>query len=248
MDEGLLGRAFDLDRSLEHVTLVPLDLATVRVRAPGIVCRPLTYDYEGQTNRPAPGGLFDEEVFGEGASLELPTWTDEDTLVRERATRFGRIVLRAGVPHPWQSDVVLEELPVLPPDLRPIALRDGKFLISDVNLHYREVLTYDMRLRKLHDINAPPTILEATRAALAKKVVALFDNERQFESARDDGGRVLVSIRGLLRPDARTALATLDQAVGQGTDPSRPMPLRLHRTVAALFALGFVVRAAGSID
>lgn len=137
---------------------------------------------------------------------------------------------------------------MLPPDLRPIALRDGKFLISDVNLHYREVLTYDTRLRKLHDINAPPTILEATRAALAKKVVALFDNERQFESARDDGGRVLVSIRGLLRPDARTALATLDQAVGQGTDRSRPMPLRLHRTVAALFALGFVVRAAGSID
>jgi DNA-directed RNA polymerase beta' subunit len=224
-----------------HVFFVPLDPATLRRRAPGVVRDLVTYNRE--TLLPARGGLFDEEIFGGGASLEPVGWSEDKTVRRERALRFGRIVLVEGVPHPWQRDLRLMELPVLPADLRPIVRLNGAIVMSDVNVHYREVLVHDGRLRRLQEIKAPSGVVAAERAALARSVACLFDNERQPEPARDDAGRVLVSLRGLLRPDAPTAVATLDEAVRNGADPDAPMPLRLHRIVATLLALGLVARS-----
>jgi hypothetical protein len=83
--------------------------------------------------------------------------------------------------------------------------------------------------------------VESTQAALANAVASLLDNERCPTPKRDDAGRVLVSLRGSLRPDVASALLALDDAVGAGADPERPLPLRLHRTVATLFACGFRV-------
>jgi DNA-directed RNA polymerase beta' subunit len=245
MFDALACRALGLLRPLAHLALAPLDLDTLRIRAPGVVRSLVTYDRH--TTRPAPGGLFDEEIFGAGASLVLPRAAEDDTILRERATRFGRIVLSESVPHPWQGEVTIAELPVLPPDLRPIVYRDGEFLMSALNVGYREVLAQSGRLGKLRDVRAPLAVLAETRAALTNAVAALFDHERRAEPARHETGRALVSVRALLRPDASTALAALDEAVGRGVDPSAPMPLRLHRIVAALFALGLVVRRVGDL-
>jgi DNA-directed RNA polymerase beta' subunit len=230
----------DLRSELRHVILRPLDVAMLRERAPGIVHDLVTYDRH--TRAPAPGGLFDEAIFGQGASLDPPRIGEDEIVTRERAIRFGRCVLSESVPHPFPDGAPFAELPVLPPDLRPIVLRDREIVMSDLNIHYRDVLRYDGRVRKLREIGAALRIIESDRAELARAVACLLDNERSSEPKRDDAGRVLTSLRAFFRPDVSTALHALDQAVGAGADLAKPLPLRLHRTVATLFACGFVVQ------
>jgi DNA-directed RNA polymerase beta' subunit len=58
----------ELDSGLLHIALRPLDPAVLRELAPGVVHNLVTYDR--RTNAPAPGGLFDEAIFGSGASLD----------------------------------------------------------------------------------------------------------------------------------------------------------------------------------
>jgi DNA-directed RNA polymerase beta' subunit len=223
---------------LKHVVLAPLDVDLLRRRAPGVVENLVTY--ERSTLRPAPGGVFDEAIFGEGASLDPPRWDEVEVVVRSRATRFGRIVLCEDAAHPFLATPV-SELPVLPPDLRPIANHNGEFLMSDVNVHYRQVLVHNGRLRKLRELHAPEELLAKTRADLAEATARLADNERQAEPLRDEDGRIITSLRGLLRPDVATAMTELDAAAGRGVDLDAPLPFRLHRTVATLFALGFAL-------
>lgn len=115
---------------------------------------------------------------------------------------------------------------------------------SDLNVHYREVLVWDGRLRRLREVGAPLAVVNDASTALARAVVALVDNERLPAPSRDPVGRTLLSLRALLRPDADRALVALDEAAGRGADPAGPLPLALHRTVAALFAMGIVVEPA----
>jgi DNA-directed RNA polymerase beta' subunit len=242
MDPWSLRDVLGLRLSSKHIVLAPLDLAAFRARAPGVVQNLVMY--ERTTLLPAAGGLFDEAIFGPGATLEARPANQDGPITRARSTRFGRIVLAEGVPHPLLPGEAIAELPVLPPDLRPMLLRDGAFSMSDVNEHYRQVLAWDARLRRLREVGAPPAVVSDASTALARAVAALVDNERLPTPSRDAAGRILVSLRGLLRPDADRAVAALDEAVGRGADPAGPLPLTLHRTVAALFAMGLVVEPA----
>jgi DNA-directed RNA polymerase beta' subunit len=234
MEERDLRDALGLHVALEHVVLAPLDLETLRCRAPGVVHSLITYNRH--TQKPEPGGVFDEAIFGQGASLEVRRARDDDPVTRERTTRFGRIVLAEPVPHPLAPAESMIELPVLPADLRPIVRHQGEFLISEVNEHYRLVLVWNGRLGRLREIGAPLALVEDARVALARAVVGLVDNERQPEPLRDAGDKPVCSLRRLLRPDLDRALAALDEAVLAGADPAAPLPLALHRTVAVLFA------------
>jgi RNA polymerase Rpb1, domain 1 len=242
MDPRNLHGALGLHLPLNHIALAPLDLEILRARAPGVV-RSLVM-YERQTLLPAPGGLFDEAIFGPSASLEARPAKEDAAVTRERSTRFGRIVLTEGVPHPLLPEDAIAELPVLPPDLRPMLRRDGEIVMSDVNEHYRQVLVWDGRLRRLREVGAPLALVNEASTALARAVAALVDNERQPEPSTDAAGRALVSLRGLLRPDADRALAALDEAAGRGADLAGPLPLALHRSVAALFTMGLVIKPA----
>jgi DNA-directed RNA polymerase beta' subunit len=237
VDDG----AFGFDRPLMHIMLVPLRLDMLRARAPSVVRSLITYDR--RNHEPGPGGLFDEAIFGAGASLEPRPSKDNYPVTRDRSIRFGRIVLGEAVRHPLLPGETIVELPVLPPDLRPLLIHKGEFVMSDLNEHYRKVLVWVGRLQRLREIAAPvPLVADAVRE-LGSAVAALFENERLADPSRDDGGRVLVSLRGLLRPDPEHALADLDEAAGRGVSPCGPLPRGLHRTVAALFAMGLVVDA-----
>jgi DNA-directed RNA polymerase beta' subunit len=231
--------ALGLHVELQHVALEWLDIETLRRRAPGVVHSLITYNRH--TQKPEPGGVFDEAIFGEGASLEVRRARDDDTVTRERSTRFGRIVLAEPVPHPLAPGEAMLEVPVLPPDLRPIVRHQGELLISELNEHYRFVLKWNGRLGKLRELAAPVAIVEEARTELAKAVAGLVDNERQPEPVRNDADKPVCSLRGLLRPDPDRALAALDEAASAGADPAAPLPLSLHRTVAVLFAMGVVV-------
>ena len=75
--------------------------------------------------------------------------------------------------------MVLDVIPVIPPDLRPLVLLDsGNFATSDLNDLYRRIINRNSRLKKLVDLNAPEVIIQNEKRMLQQAVDALFDNGR----------------------------------------------------------------------
>jgi len=96
--------------------------------------------------------------------------------------------------------MVLEVVPVIPPDLRPLVpLEGGRFATSDLNDLYRRVINRNNRLKKLIDIQAPDVILRNEKRMLQEAVDALFDNGRRTHSVRGDSKRPLKSLSDLLK-------------------------------------------------
>jgi DNA-directed RNA polymerase subunit beta' len=88
--------------------------------------------------------------------------------------------------------MILETIPVLPPDLRPLVpLEGGRFATSDLNDLYRRVINRNNRLKKLIDIKAPEVILRNEKRMLQEAVDALFDNGRRSRAVRGQGNRPL---------------------------------------------------------
>ncbi len=96
--------------------------------------------------------------------------------------------------------MVLEVIPVIPPDLRPLVpLEGGRFATSDLNDLYRRVINRNNRLKKLIEIKAPEVILRNEKRMLQEAVDALFDNGRRSRSVRGDSKRPLKSLSDLLK-------------------------------------------------
>ncbi len=96
--------------------------------------------------------------------------------------------------------MVMEVIPVIPPDLRPLVpLEGGRFATSDLNDLYRRVINRNNRLKKLIDIQAPEVILRNEKRMLQEAVDALFDNGRRTHSVRGDSKRPLKSLSDLLK-------------------------------------------------
>jgi DNA-directed RNA polymerase beta' subunit len=96
--------------------------------------------------------------------------------------------------------MVLECLPVLPPDLRPLILLDsGDFATSDLNDLYRRVINRVNRLRKLVDLNAPEVILLNEKRMLQQTVDALFDNNRCKRPVLGSNNRPLKSLTDMIK-------------------------------------------------
>ena len=96
--------------------------------------------------------------------------------------------------------LVLEVLPVLPPDLRPLVpLEGGRFASSDLNELYRRVLNRNIRLRRLLDIEAPSVIIKNEKRMLQESVDALIDNGRRGQPVRGSNKRPLKSLSEMLR-------------------------------------------------
>jgi len=96
--------------------------------------------------------------------------------------------------------IVLEVIPVIPPDLRPLVpLEGGRFATSDLNDLYRRVINRNNRLKKLIEIKAPEVILRNEKRMLQEAVDALLDNGRRSRSVRGDSKRPLKSLSDLLK-------------------------------------------------
>ncbi len=96
--------------------------------------------------------------------------------------------------------MVLDVLPVIPPDLRPLVpLEGGRFATSDLNDLYRRVINRNNRLKKLIEIRAPEVILRNEKRMLQEAVDALLDNGRRTHSVRGDTKRPLKSLSDLLK-------------------------------------------------
>lgn len=96
--------------------------------------------------------------------------------------------------------MILEILPVLPPDLRPLVpLEGGRFASSDLNELYRRVLNRNIRLQRLIEIEAPTVIIKNEKRMLQESVDALIDNGRRGQPVRGSNRRPLKSLSEMLR-------------------------------------------------
>lgn len=96
--------------------------------------------------------------------------------------------------------MVMQILPVLPPDLRPLVpLEGGRFASSDLNELYRRVLNRNIRLKRLMEIEAPEVIIKNEKRMLQESVDALIDNGRRGQPVRGTNRRPLKSLSEMLR-------------------------------------------------
>src|SRR5450756_1677710 len=98
------------------------------------------------------------------------------------------------------SGMVLDAVPVIPPDLRPMVQLDGgRFATSDLNDLYRRVINRNNRLKRLLDLGAPEIIVNNEKRMLQEAVDSLFDNGRRGRPVTGPGNRPLKSISDMLK-------------------------------------------------
>jgi len=96
--------------------------------------------------------------------------------------------------------MVLDAVPVIPPDLRPMVQLDGgRFATSDLNDLYRRVINRNNRLKRLIDLGAPEIIVNNEKRMLQEAVDALFDNGRRGRPVTGPGNRALKSLSDMLK-------------------------------------------------
>ncbi|MEG2116554.1 MAG: DNA-directed RNA polymerase subunit beta', partial [Clostridia bacterium] len=135
-------------------------------------------------------------------SNEMKTIIGTGSTGQKRARAIKRIeilecFLRSKNKPEW---MILDVIPVIPPELRPMVQLDGgRFATSDLNDLYRRVINRNNRLRKLMEIGAPDIIVRNEKRMLQEAVDALIDNGRHGKPVSGPGNRELKSLSGMLR-------------------------------------------------
>ncbi|MBU7564008.1 DNA-directed RNA polymerase subunit beta' [Pediococcus ethanolidurans] len=119
---------------------------------------------------------------------------------RTRAVRRLDIIeafIKSGNEPDW---MIMDAIPVIPPDLRPMVQLDGgRFATSDLNDLYRRVINRNNRLKRLLDLNAPGIIVQNEKRMLQEAVDALIDNGRRGRPVAGPGNRPLKSLSHMLK-------------------------------------------------
>jgi len=119
---------------------------------------------------------------------------------RQRAMKRLKVVTPFADGKNDPRDMVLEAVPVIPPDLRPMVQLDGgRFATSDLNDLYRRVINRNNRLKRLLDLGAPEIIVNNEKRMLQEAVDALFDNGRRGRAVTGPGNRPLKSLSDMLK-------------------------------------------------
>jgi DNA-directed RNA polymerase subunit beta' len=153
---------------------------------------------------------------GQGAEAirELLKEVDLEKLDRElraeismtQGTRRARAIKRLEIVEAFKNSktrpewMILDAVPVLPPELRPMVQLDGgRFATSDLNDLYRRIVNRNNRLRKIMEIRAPKSILNSEKRLLQEAVDALIDNSKRSKPVTGTGGRPLKSLSDMLK-------------------------------------------------
>src|ERR671932_47863 len=154
------------------------------------------------------GGMGAEAVRDLLEQVDLEAERDdlEDQVKTAKGQKQSRAVKRLKVVSAFiNSDnrperMVLEAIPVIPPELRPMVQLDGgRFATSDLTALYRRVITRNNRLKRLLDLGAPEIIVNNEKRMLQEAVDALFDNGRRGRSVTGPGNRPLKSLSDMLK-------------------------------------------------
>ena len=129
---------------------------------------------------------------------EIPN-TNSETKIKKLSKRLKLLeaFIQSGNQPEW---MILEALPVLPPDLRPLVPLDGgRFATSDLNDLYRRVINRNNRLKRLLDLNAPDIIVRNEKRMLQEAVDALLDNGRRGRAITGSNKRPLKSLADMIK-------------------------------------------------
>ncbi|NUM55513.1 MAG: DNA-directed RNA polymerase subunit beta' [Candidatus Hydrogenedentes bacterium] len=143
-----------------------------------------------------------EEIDIEQLSAELHALLSTTTSMQARAKAIKRLkvveaIRKSGNSAAW---MVLDVVPVIPPDLRPLVpLEGGRYATSDLNDLYRRVINRNNRLKRLIELRAPEVILRNEKRMLQEAVDALFDNGRHGRTVLGAGNRPLKSLSDMLK-------------------------------------------------
>jgi len=138
---------------------------------------------------------LDAEIEGLKEDLE-----SNSTQRRQRATKRLKVITPFALGTNDPQAMILEAVPVIPPDLRPMVQLDGgRFATSDLNDLYRRVINRNNRLKRLLDLGAPEIIVNNEKRMLQEAVDALFDNGRRGRAVTGPGNRPLKSLSDMLK-------------------------------------------------
>lgn len=200
----------DLDKALELLqslqpkqALTPEELRSLQQLTETVqrkLGRPYDHLFKAGTGAEAIRKLL-EELDLERSARELRRTLQETTgAKRARAIKRLEIVEAFRKSRNRPEWMILEVLPVLPPDLRPMVQLDGgRFATSDLNDLYRRVINRNNRLKKMREIRAPESIINHEKRLLQEAVDALLDNSRKAHPVLGSNGRPLKSLSDMLR-------------------------------------------------
>jgi len=152
------------------------------------------------------GGEVIQELLAELDLVEMFSQLKQDVTATKSEARRKTIVKRLKVIEAFLHSgnrpewMMLTQLPVLPPDLRPlVSLDGGKFAVSDVNDLYRRVINRNQRLKRLVELDAPEIIVRNEKRMLQEAVDALFDNGRRGNAVKGANKRPLKSLSEVIK-------------------------------------------------
>ena len=186
--------AFDLFCKIEPKQLVPDEALYREMRA----------NYRDYFT----GGMGAESVRDLLEGMDLAATAEElrDVIANGKGQKRAKAIKRLKVVDAFlkstnsPSDMILDVVPVIPPDLRPMVQLDGgRFATSDLNDLYRRVINRNNRLKRLLDLGAPEIIVNNEKRMLQEAVDSLFDNGRRGRPVTGPGNRPLKSLSDMLK-------------------------------------------------
>ncbi len=198
------------NRTLQELELVEEAFDTFRAMAPKMLIDSelLWREVDDRYNEYYTGGMGAEWIKDLLGRLDLDA---EMVALREQlearsAQKRQRASQRLKVVRPFADgkndpvSMIIEAIPVIPPDLRPMVQLDGgRFATSDLNDLYRRVINRNNRLKRLLDLGAPEIIVNNEKRMLQEAVDALFDNGRRGRAVTGPGNRPLKSLSDMLK-------------------------------------------------
>ncbi|MDI6752275.1 MAG: DNA-directed RNA polymerase subunit beta' [bacterium] len=171
-------------------------------------------DFEYRELRERHGDKFEVDMGAEALKKALSSLNCkklcteiQDILINEKsAGKKKRLLKRLSIAKSFVNSgnkpewMILDALPVIPPDLRPMVQLDGgRFATSDLNDLYRRVINRNNRLERLIELRAPEVIIRNEKRMLQESVDALFDNGRRARPVKGSGNRPLKSLSDVLK-------------------------------------------------
>ncbi|MDO5702027.1 MAG: DNA-directed RNA polymerase subunit beta' [Lachnospiraceae bacterium] len=199
-----------LEKVLYFASYIVLDPADA---APGLVKKQILNEKEYQDAREEYGWNFRVGMGAEavqellrGIDLEKESTELRDELRESSGQKRARIIKRLEVVEAFRESgnrpewMVMNVVPVIPPDLRPMVQLDGgRFATSDLNDLYRRIINRNNRLKRLLELGAPEIIVRNEKRMLQEAVDALIDNGRRGRPVTGPGNRALKSLSDMLK-------------------------------------------------
>jgi DNA-directed RNA polymerase subunit beta' len=200
----------DLERVLYFEGFIVIDQGVTTLQRGQILSEEEYYDFQDKFGEDSfQAGIGAEAVKKMLQAIDLKTEKlklREDLSTTTSETKRKKIVKRLKLVEDFISSknkpewMVLDVLPVIPPDLRPLVMLDGgRFATSDLNELYRRVINRNNRLKRLIELKAPEIIVRNEKRMLQEAVDALFDNSRKGRAIKSSNKRPFKSLADMLK-------------------------------------------------